>query len=142
MLTWLAAVVLATGLGLTAVTAVGGAVRDRGPLGRAVTGDDRPSESASGETPVPDARDRVVRRSFTGDYGTFDVACQGPYASGKNATAPSAGGWHVVRYEPGPDDDVEVVFESKTEVVVIEVFCNRGRPEIAELDRSRVGNDG
>jgi hypothetical protein len=45
-----------------------------------------------------------------------------------------------VRFEPGPDDDVEAVFRSPTELIEIEAFCNRGRPTLAELDRSRVAD--
>jgi len=134
VLTWLAAVVVATSLGLLAVSVVGDAVRGRGPLGDEVTAGAR---DAGTPTPGPAASTELVRRDLTQDYGTFSVACDGPYARGEGAE-PGAGGWRVVRFEPGPDDDVEAVFASATELVEVEVFCNRGRPTLAEVDRSRI----
>jgi hypothetical protein len=141
-LTWISAVVLATALGLAAVGLVGDAARGRGPLGHAVTRADAPqsgSSSTTGDAASPaDDSDRVVRRSISRDFGTFLVSCEGAYAHGIAATPANDGGWRVVRFEPGPDDDVEAVFASLDEVVEVEVFCNRGRPAVAELDRSRV----
>jgi hypothetical protein len=134
VLTWLAAVVVATSLGLLAVGIVGDAVRGRGPLGDTVVAGDQPTAAPSASPADPA---QLVRRDLTQDYGTFSVACDGPYARGEGAE-PGADGWRVVRFEPGPDDDVEAVFASATELVEIEVFCNRGRPALAEVDRSRI----
>lgn len=151
MLTWFAAIAVATSLGLAAVGVVGDAVRDEGPLGQAVTRTDQGGAASSTETPAgPDPATETaagpdpagaVHRALTGEYGTFGVSCEGPYARGLDASPETADGWRVVRFEPGPDDDVEVVFASRTEYVEIEVFCNAGRPEVAELERSRVGDD-
>jgi hypothetical protein len=139
VVTWLAAVVLATGLGLLAVSVVGDAARGRGPLGDVVTGPGGPASTMATSTPVDDGRESV-REHLTDDYGTFTVSCRGPWATGMAATPGQ--GWRVVRFEPGPDDDVEAVFASEAELVEVEVFCNRGRPTVAEVDRSRIaGSD-
>ena len=138
VVTWLAAVVLATGLGLLAVSVVGDAVRGRGPLGDAVTVPGDAATAAATPTPVDDGRESV-RADLTDDYGTFTVSCQGPWATGEGATPGT--GWRVVRFEPGPDDDVEAVFADEDELVEVEVFCNRGRPTVAEVDRSRITGD-
>lgn len=138
VLTWLVAVVVATSLGLLAVSVVGDAVRGRGPLGEEVTTGDG---TLVPPTPVAVPTSDLVRRTLTEDYGSFEVACEGPYARGLGAE-PGAGGWRVVRFEPGPDDDVEAVFASAEELVEIEVFCNRGRPTLAEADRSRITDEG
>lgn len=131
--TWLAALVVATGAGVVAISQVGDGVRDSGPLGTEVMRVEAP-------TPAPTLRPRPgiaeVRQDLTGDFGAFTVLCQGPVASGIGAS-PNPG-WSVIRFEPGPDDDVEVVFANAEEFVELEAFCNRGIPEVAELDRSRV----
>ena len=134
---WLVAVSLSTGLGLLAVSVVGDAMRGRGPLGDAVG----TSGATTTTTPSPPAADRstAVVDDVSDDYGTFTVACRGPWASGQQAQPGS--GWRVVRFEPGPDDDVEAVFASSTELVEVEVFCNQGRPTVSEVDRSRITGD-
>lgn len=131
---WAAALVLFTGIGLVAVGSVGDAARGSGPLGAAVIRVDAPVPPTVPATPPPGLAE--VRDELVHDFGTFTVGCHGPYAVGIGAKA--APGWQAVRFEPGPDDDVEVVFASDTELVELEAFCNRGRPEVAELDRSRV----
>ncbi len=134
LLGWAAALVGFTGLGLFAVGTVGDAARGSGPLGAAVIRVDAPPPPTVPATPPPGLSE--VRDDLIHDFGTFTVACHGPYATGIDAKA--ASGWQVVRFEPGPDDDVEVVFASAAELVELEAFCNRGRPEVAELDRSLV----
>lgn len=134
---WLTALLVAVGLGLLAVGMVGDAVRGSGPLGAEVIRVDPPSQPSVPASPPPGTSD--VRADLTDDFGTFTVACQGPLAAGVDAFAKP--GWRVVRFEPGPDDDVEAVFASDLELVEIEAFCNRGRPEVAELDRSQVNRD-
>jgi hypothetical protein len=140
-LTWLLAVALATWFGLIAVNAVGSAARDRGPLGEAVSlagseGDDPPTGGAAMHLDDP-----IIKRTLAGEYGTFDVGCQGPYAIGEGAMAAGTGGWRLVRFEPGPDDDVEAIFTNDAEFVELEVFCDGGIPTIAELDRSVMTDD-
>ena len=46
-----------------------------------------------------------------------------------------APGWRIVSYETGPDDDVDAVFAKAAESIEIEVFCNRGIPTVADLER-------
>ena len=133
--TWVVAVLVATAVGLVAIGMVGDAVRGRGPLGGDV-GQIKGVRSSQRSTPDPDAS--VVRRDITGDFGTFVVSCQGVQATGQTARADASGGWRVVRFEPGPDDDVDAVFANRRSLVDIEVFCNGGKPTIAEIERSRL----
>lgn len=135
VLTWALALVIATSLGLLAVGSVGDAVRGR-PVGPEVI--DVTTPPPAPETPDPGQRE--VREELVNDFGTFVVGCRGAFATGVDAEA--ADGWEVTRVEPGPDDDVEVVFVSETELVEMEAFCNRGRPAIAELDRSQIRDAG
>jgi hypothetical protein len=134
VVSWLASLVVATALGLTAVTVVGDLASGRGPLGQAVTSPR--STTDAGGSAAPGAR--AVRRVFTRDFGTFTASCTGPVARAVSATARPGTPWRVVRFEPGPDDDIAVVFRGPDELVEVEVFCNRGRPTVSELDRSRV----
>lgn len=134
---WAVAVVVAIGVGLAAVETVGDAIRGRGPLGgEVIRGAADTEESVRRSRPDPD--DSVVSRDLTGDWGTFTVACQGAYASGRDAVADTGNGWRVIRFEPGPDDDVDAVFSSRRHLVEIEVFCNRGLPTIAEIERDNL----
>ena len=52
-----------------------------------------------------------------------------------------AAGWRIVSWEKGPDDDVDAVFSDGRNSVDLEVFCNRGRPTVAELERNTLGDD-
>ncbi len=136
---WLVAVVLATTVGVVAVNLVAQAVRGSGPIG------DKFARQNAGGGWDPEVRAdpavNLVRRKITRRFGTFVVGCQGVVAQGERAVPDEAAGWHLVRFEPGPDDDVDAVFASTEHVVEVEVFCNSGRPEIAELETSRVGDD-
>ncbi len=125
-LVWVVAVVAAVAAGLTAVTLVGASIRDRGPLGDPVAGVGEP-------TVDPQPQGDPVRRDITGDFGVFVVECRGVVAYGLE-TQP-ARGWEVVSYETGPDDDVDAVFQRSRESIDLEVFCNRGTPTVAEMER-------
>jgi len=134
-LVWVTAVVIAIVVGLAAVSTVGASLRGRGPIGNEVVRNvDRGAEVQV--RPDPDAT--VVSREIRGDYGTFTVACQGVYALGKGARPRSSSGWRVISFEPGPDDDVDAVFSNRRRSVEIEVFCNRGRPTVAEIERNQL----
>ena len=37
-------------------------------------------------------------------------------------------------FERGPDDDVDAVFANAGRSIDLEVFCNRGRPTVAEIE--------
>lgn len=134
---WLGAVAVATGIALAAIGAVGDAARGRGPIGAEVTplqdSDPDPEEIPS------DLPGRT--RDIKGEYGTFRVSCEGPYAAGIRVEANKAAGWSVLSYEKGPDDDVDAVFSDGRSSVDLEVFCNRGRPTLAELERNTLGDD-
>ena len=134
MLAWIVAAALAVTVGVVAVTSVGASVRDRGPLGNDVPAVEQ-TEGAS--TPAPSAA--RVSRTVEDEFGAFDVACRGATAYGV-AVDPAAG-WRVVSYEQGPDDDVDAVFSDGRNSVDLEVFCNRGRPTLAELERNTLGED-
>ena len=130
---WVVAVVVATAVGLAAVNLVGASVRGRGPLGDEV---DRQADIGSRVQQDPDAP--TVRRTFGGVFGRFETACQGALALGERPEPNRTAGWRLVSYEPGPDDDVDVVFRNKVRSIELEVFCNRGRPTLAEVERNRL----
>lgn len=136
---WTVAVVGAVAVGLAAINIVGDSVRGRGPLGSEFDAADAGERWA--QRPRPDPEAEVRSRDITGDFGTFVVACQGAYAIGVDARATGTGSWDVVRFEPGPDDDVDAVFSDRTHLVSIEVYCNGGRPTVAEIERSQLGGD-
>ncbi len=60
----------------------------------------------------------------------------------RGAPRPEAAGWRVVSWEKGPDDDVDAVFSDGRNSVDLEVFCNRGRPTVADLERNTLGDEG
>lgn len=132
--TWLVAVVLATGLGLLAVNSVGDAASGRGPLGPDPLVIGSPSRPTAPATPRPGGSE--VTREFRYEFGTFSVACNGPFV--RVISTDPATGWKTVRFEPGPDDDVDIVFSNAEFIVETEVFCNRGMPDLSELDRGLV----
>ena len=47
----------------------------------------------------------------------------------------------MVSFEPGPDDDVDAVFAQARRSVEIEVFCNRGVPTVAEIERNELADN-
>jgi SAM-dependent methyltransferase len=63
-------------------------------------------------------------------YGEFDVECQGVVIRGFEPRP--AAGWRTVTFETGPDDDVDATFESAESIVEVEIYCNGGRPTVAE----------
>ncbi|CUR57780.1 exported hypothetical protein [metagenome] len=134
---WLLAVVLAVSVGVAAVSTVGASIRGRGLLG-ASAGSDVGNESIRtdqlGEPSVSPAGPTTGRDSITGEWGSFQVECRGVYAVGVKAVP--APGWRVVSYETGPDDDVDAVFSKAARSVDLEVFCNRGEPTVAEIERN------
>ena len=137
VVTWALAVAVATAVGLAAVGMVGDAVRGRGPLG----GEVQPADAApqgSEQDPRPDPDAELISREISGDFGTFMVSCQGLHAIVHEVRADAAAGWRVVRFEPGPDDEVDAVFSNRRSLVDIEVFCNGGQPTVAETEKSRL----
>lgn len=129
---WLVATSAAVATGVLAVGLVGGQLRDRGPLGNEAA---RQAELAEGSA-VPRADAEVVTQRFAWDFGRVEATCQGAVASITDVTAARAAGWRTVSFEPGPDDDVDVVFSSGARSVDLELFCNRGRPTVSELERN------
>jgi hypothetical protein len=127
-LAWLVAAGLAITVGLLAVTTVGASIRGRGPLGNEAI---RTAELNDDGRIDPDAP--VRRASIDEDYGSFVVQCQGTIASGIDTA--TIDGWRVVSFETGPDDDVDAIFVNGKRSIEVEVFCNRGEPTVAELER-------
>ena len=129
---WLGAVAVATGIALAAIGAVGDAARGRGPIGAEVTplqdSDPDPEEIPS------DLPGRT--RDIKGEYGTFRVSCEGPYAAGIRVEVNKAAGWSVLSYEKGPDDDVDAVFTQPGRSVEVEVYCNQGVPTVGDVERA------
>ena len=135
---WLLAAALSVAVGVVVVNQLGASSRDRGPIG-----DNeliRQAELTEGSaTPDPDAE--VVRRSIDEEFGSFVVECRGIHAYGVEVVPDEAAGWRVVSFERGPDDDVDAVFAQARRSIDIEVFCNRGEPTVAELERNELPED-
>ena len=138
VLVWLLAAAASVAVGVVVVDQLGASNRDRGPIG-----DNELIRQAGltegSATPDPDAE--VVRRSIDEEFGSFVVECRGVYASGVEALPDQAAGWRVVSFERGPDDDVDAVFAQQRRSIDIEVFCNRGEPTVAELERHELPED-
>lgn len=137
-LAWLLATAVAVSVGLFAVRTIGDAAAGRGPLGNEIGPPDSRGEGVRGR-PGYDPSAPLVTRELRGEYGSFTVSCRGAYAIGSDAAA--ASGWDVIRYEPGPDDDVDAVFSSATRSVEVDVFCNQGEPTVSEIERSELPDD-
>jgi len=135
---WLVAVLAAVAVGVVAVSTVGASIRGRGPLGGEVSRDAAGTPQASVRV---DADATAVRHRFAGEYGAFVTECRGVVARGLSAEPARSAGWRTVSYEKGPDDDVDAVFSNGRNSVELEVFCNRGRPTLAELERHTLGAD-
>ncbi len=135
VLAWVLATVLAVGAGVLAVATVGASIRDRGPIGEDVGlgGDVQPA--------APETTAAAVRKEITGEFGVFVVECRDTWAYGVEARPATAQGWRVVSYEKGPDDDVDAVFSDGRNSVDLEVFCNRGQPTVAEMERNTLGEE-
>lgn len=133
---WLVAAVLAVVVGVLAVSSLGASIRDRGPV---VTEAIRTAQLEEEGRLEPALEDDVVRQEISDDFGVFVVECRGVVAYGIDAR--TASGWRTVSFEPGPDDDVDAVFVRQAESIELEVFCNRGRPTIAEIERKTLPDD-
>jgi hypothetical protein len=135
---WLLAAAASVTVGVVVVTQLGASTRDRGPIG-----DNeliRQAELSDGSaSPDPDAE--VVRHSIDEEFGSFVVECRGIYAYGVEAVPDTAAGWRTVSFEHGPDDDVDAVFAQQRRSVDIEVFCNRGEPTVADIERNELPED-
>ncbi len=133
---WAATTAVAVLVGVFAVSTVGATIRDRGPVGDKVVPDAAVDASA---VPSPDGP--RVRDEVSGEWGAFVVQCRGTWAYGVGVRPDEAAGWRIVSWEKGPDDDVDAVFSDGRNSVDLEVFCNRGRPTLAELERNTLADD-
>ena len=133
---WAATTVVAVLVGVFAVSTVGATIRDRGPVGDEVARD----VSAQSST-VPDPEGPAVADEIAGEWGAFLVECRDTWAYGVGVRPDRAAGWRVVSWEKGPDDDVDAVFSDGRNSVDLEVFCNRGPPPLAELERNTLGDE-
>ncbi|WP_432478140.1 hypothetical protein [Nocardioides sp. GXQ0305] len=132
---WVVAATLAVVVGIAAVSTVGASIRDRGPLGK-----EPPPDAREGvQVPRPDPGVQMRRDTVDGEFGSFRVGCRGVVAYGLDF-AP-ADGWRVVSFEEGPDDDVDAVFSSRDRSFDVEVFCNQGRPTVAEIEPATLPDD-
>ncbi len=137
MILWVATTVVAVLVGIFAVSTVGATIRDRGPVGEGVLSDG----SAVEPTSPPSPSGPKVREDISGEWGKFIVECVQTWAYGVEVRPDRAAGWRVVSWEKGPDDDVDAVFSNGRNSVDLEVFCNAGRPTLAELERKTLGED-
>lgn len=137
VLGWLVAAAVAMTIGTVAVSTVGATLRDRGPIGEEVPRQEARQETGEGRAVTLDRDAERVQRTVRDDFGEFDVVCQGLYAIGGETRPDRAAGWDVVSLEAGPDDDVDAVFARRGESIEVEVYCNRGVPTVADLERKR-----
>lgn len=137
---WIAAAAVLITVGVITVSSVGASIRGRGPLGNEVIRNAEISEGSVQPSDLPSDVPRVEQR-ITKEFGTFVVACEGVYAFGVKALPDTANGWRTVSFEPGPDDDVDAVFSNGNRSIEIEVFCNRGRPTISDLEFNSLSDD-
>jgi hypothetical protein len=133
---WVVAVAAAVVIGVVAVSTVGASIRGRGPLGSEV---DRDAAAHPEQAPRKDPTADRVRETFEDEFGSFVVQCRGVSASVVAVRPDESAGWQVVSYDAGPDDDVDAEFSDGRHSVEMEVFCNRGRPTVAELERHTLG---
>ncbi|WP_139306596.1 hypothetical protein [Nocardioides exalbidus] len=133
---WVATTAVAVVVGVLAISTVGATIRDRGPVGDEVARD-----TTAGSTSVPSPEGPAVADAITGEWGAFEVECRDTWAYGVGVRPDRANGWRVVSWEKGPDDDVDAVFSDGRNSVDLEVFCNQGRPTLAELERNTLGED-
>jgi hypothetical protein len=132
---WAATTAVAVIVGVFAVSTVGATIRDRGPVGDEVMRD-----TVADSTSVPSPSGPRVADEISGEWGAFDVECRDTWAYGVGVRPDKAAGWRIVSWEKGPDDDVDAVFSDGQNSVDLEVFCNRGRPTLAELERNTLGD--
>jgi hypothetical protein len=133
---WVSTTIVAVVIGVLAVTLVGASLRDRGPVGAEVG-----TEVVATPTAAPSPTGPRVRERIEGDWGAFVVECRETYAYGVAVEPDRAAGWRVDTWQKGPDDDVDAVFGDAQTSVTIEVFCNRGRPTLADVERDTLGDD-
>lgn len=133
---WAATTAVAVMVGVFAVSTVGATIRDRGPVGDEVARDDSLSPASAPDTDAPAVGDEIA-----GEWGAFDVECRDTWAYGVGVRPDKEAGWRIVSWEKGPDDDVDAVFSDGRNSVDLEVFCNQGRPTLAELERNTLGED-
>ncbi|GAA5116733.1 hypothetical protein GCM10023339_26110 [Alloalcanivorax gelatiniphagus] len=133
---WAATTAVAVLVGVFAVSTVGATIRDRGPVGDEVMRD-----TVADSTSVPSPSGPRVADEISGEWGAFDVECRDTWAYGVGVRPAREAGWRIVSWEKGPDDDVDAVFSDGQNSVDLEVFCNRGRPALAELERNTLGDD-
>ena len=135
LLAWLLAAAASVTVGVVVVAQLGDSFRDRGPIG-----DNELIRQAAltGGSALPDPGAEVVRRAVDEEFGSFVVECRGSYAYGVEVLPDEAVGWRAVSFERGPGDDVEAVFAQERRSIDIEVFCNRGVPTVAEIERNEL----
>ena len=129
---WVLAAIVAVSVGLVAVNGLGASIRDRGPTVNDAIHEAQLNEEREGIASA-DPDDERHSKEIREEFGVFEVECQGPIATGSRPEP--APGWRIVGYETGPDDDVDAVFAKAAESIEIEVFCNRGIPTVADLER-------
>ena len=132
---WAATTAVAVLVGVFAVSTVGATIRDRGPVGDEVLRNDTVTP------PAVDPEGPAVRDEVSGEWGSFVVECRDTWAYGVAVRPDEATCWRIVSWEKGPDDDVDAVFSDGRNSVDLEVFCNRGRPTLAEIERNTLGDD-
>ncbi|MEH1013507.1 septum formation initiator [Micromonospora sp. CPCC 206060] len=138
---WLAAAVLATGIGLGAIRLVGesitgtpGGVRDAAEVERALAGSPEPTLDAGSPSagPTGPGVDSGARRSFATRGGSVVAECAGREV--RLVSWAPAQGYRVEEADRGPDDDVEVTFDGPGGRSEVRIVCSGGVPVIGADD--------
>ncbi|MBO4208659.1 septum formation initiator [Micromonospora echinofusca] len=141
VLGWLAAAVLATGIGLGAIRLVGesitgtpGGVRDAAEVERALAGSPEPTPEpgapSAGPTDPPGGSG--TRRSFVVRGGSVVAECAGREV--RLVSWAPAPGYRVKEADRGPDDDVEVTFDGPGGRSEVRIVCSGGVPVVGADD--------
>lgn len=126
-LTWAAVTLLATGIGLLAISTVGEVLRGSGPLG-----EDFSIAQQRGD--VPDAPVTLRQHTHTHPLATLTTQCAGRTAT--LLAAQPVPGATVVDIDLGPDEDVHVDIDTDGTTTRLEIYCNHGEPRLIIEPRS------
>ncbi len=121
VLTWLLAVVMATGVAFAATGLVGDVLRGQGPLGADVELGPGPASGPTSSNAGP-----PVTRTFRTRAGVLVATCRGATATLDKVRG--RGGWRLDSVEDGPDEDVDASLQRGRREFVVEIYCNEGAP--------------
>jgi len=121
VLTWLLAVVAATGVAFAATGLVGDVLRGQGPIGAEVELGPGPAAGPTASNAGP-----PVAGTFRPRAGSLVATCRGATVTLDRVRG--RGGWRLESAERGPDEDVDATLRRAGRTFVVEIYCNEGTP--------------